>query len=137
MTIRAWRRRTDGSAAAELALVGPLFALILAGVIEGAGMVQTVAVVRNAAREGARYAAISDADPAAKALAYLSGTLGGRPDVTLPSEAGITVSGGGAGNAVTVTVPVTLKVSAPVIQNILGASVPISASATMRVIATQ
>jgi Flp pilus assembly protein TadG len=131
-----WRAE-EGSAAAELAILGPLFALLIAGVIEGAGMVQTVQVVRNAAREGARYAAVSDADPKGKALAYLASTLGSRTDVTLPAKTSISVSGSGAGNSVTVTVPVTLKVSAPIIQNILGASMPISASATMRIISTQ
>lgn len=126
--------RQDGSAAAELALLAPLFALLVAGLIEGAGLVQTVQVVRNAAREGARYAAVEDADPAARALAYLSSTLAGRADVTLPAKASITVTGTGLGNPVTVTVPVKLAVSAPVIQNILGSSVPISASATMKIV---
>ena len=127
-----WRRE-DGSAAAELAIMGPLFALLVAGMIEGAGLVQTVQVVRNAAREGARYAAVSDADPAGKSLAYLSSTLAGRKDVTLPALSAITVSGSGVGNPVTVTVPVTLTLSAPVVQNIFGASLPITASATMEI----
>ena len=135
-----WRAQ-EGSAAAELALLGPLFALLVAGLIEGAGLVQTVQVVRNAAREGARYASIYDSDPAGRALTYLQDTLGSRTDVTLPAKSGITVSpapgSGAAGSSVTVTVPVTLTISAPVIQDILGTSVPISASATMRIISTQ
>ena len=126
-----WRSE-EGSAAAELAILGPLFCLILAGLIEGASLVQTVNVVRNAAREGARYAAISDADPQGKALAYLSATMGVHSNITLPAASAITVSDLGVGNAVTVTVPVTVRMSAPVIQNILGASIPVSASATMR-----
>ena len=126
-------RREDGGAAVELALLAPLFALLVAGLIEGAGLVQTVQVVRNAAREGARYAAVEDVDPAGRALTYLSSTLAGRADVTLPAKSSITVSGTGVGNPVTVTVPVTLSVSAPIVQNILGSSVPISASATMRI----
>jgi Flp pilus assembly protein TadG len=134
--IRLWRR-DDGSAAVELALLGPIFAVILAGLIEVGGLVQTVSLVRNAAREGARYAAISDSDPAGKALSYLSSAIGSRTDVVLPAKTSISVSGAGVGNSVTVTVPVTLKVSAPVIQNILGATVPISASATMPIITTQ
>jgi Flp pilus assembly protein TadG len=131
MSIR-WRRE-DGSAAVELAILGPLFALLVAGLVEGAGLVQTVQVVRQAAREGARYAAVSDADPAGKALTYLSQTFGSRTDVTLPAKASITIAGSGVGSAVTVTVPLTLKVSAPVIQNILGSSLAISSSATMRI----
>lgn len=130
-------RRQDGSAAVELALLAPLFALILAGLIEVGGMVQTAAVVRNAAREGARYAATSDSDPAGKALAYLTSTFGSRTDVSLPAKSSISVSGSGVGNAVTVTVPVTLSISAPIIRNLFGASLPITASATMRIVTQQ
>lgn len=130
--IKRWRAE-DGSAAAELAIVGPLLLLIVAGVIEFAGVVQTAQVVHNAAREGARYAAISDADPKGKVVSYLSTTLANRSDVTLPSTAAITVSGSGLGNSVTVTVPTTIRISAPIIQNILGASMPLNASATMRI----
>ena len=126
-------RSEDGSAAAELAILGPLFCLILAGVIELGGVVQTAQVVRNAAREGARYASVSDVDPQAKTLTYLSTSLAGRTDVTLPAKTAITVTGTGLGNAVTVTVPVTVKISVPVIQDVLGATVPVTGSATMRI----
>jgi Flp pilus assembly protein TadG len=129
--MRLHPRSEEGSAAVELAILGPIFALILAGLIEVGGLVQSVQVVRNAAREGARYAAIEDSDPQGKALNYLSTAFGSRTDVILPSLTAITMAGSGLGNPVTVTVPLTLKVSAPVIQNIMGATVPISASATM------
>ncbi|HLG70961.1 MAG TPA: TadE/TadG family type IV pilus assembly protein [Chloroflexota bacterium] len=126
-----WRTE-DGSAAAELAILGPLFAILIAGLVEGAGLVQTVQVVRNAAREGARYAAVSDGTAGAKATAYLTSTFGSRTDVTSPT-ASCTSPAPAVGTATTCTAGITLNISAPVIQNILGSSMPISASATMKV----
>ncbi len=126
-------RDENGAAAAELAILGPVFAVLIAGVIEVGGIVQDVQVVRNAAREGARYAAVSDSDPAGKALNYLTSTFGSRTDITLPAKSSITVSGTGLGNPVTVTVPLTVKIDAPVIQNLFGSSLGLNSSATMRI----
>ncbi|HEX6510903.1 MAG TPA: TadE/TadG family type IV pilus assembly protein [Chloroflexota bacterium] len=133
----------DGSATAEVALLAPVLALILGGVIEVGGLVQTGMIARNAAREGARYAALLDpCTGQAKALAYLQSAVGTRTDVVLPSTSSILVSDNGTlltctstitpGDPVTVFVPVSVRIGMPVIQSILGPTWSVNAAATMR-----
>lgn len=133
----------DGSATAELALLAPILALVLGGVVEVGSLVQTGMIARQAAREGARYAALLDPCTAqTKALAYLQSVVGTRTDVILPAASSIIVSSNGTtlscastinpGAPLTVFVPVSVKVGMPVIQSILGATWTVNAAATMR-----
>ena len=57
--IRKWFSLTRGVAAIEFALILPVFFLILFGVINFGIMIYDKAVIVNAAREGARWAAIN------------------------------------------------------------------------------
>lgn len=123
----------EGSGAVEFAFVAPVLALVIGAVIQLGTLAQTAVIASNAAREGARYAAVSDSSAASKALAYLNGTLGTRTDVTLPTLANITVSGATVGSPVTVTVPVTVAVSMPVMSNIFGPNVQLNGVASMEV----
>lgn len=129
-------REDSGTAAVEFAIIFPVLALILGGAIEVGSLVQTVAIVRNAAREGARYASVGDPNATANAVAYLSASLAGRNDVTLGSAtATLNPSGGAApGSPVTVTVSVPLTIQMPVISNILGTTMTLTSDATMEVI---
>jgi len=52
------RRRLLGQALVEFALVGPLFFLMVFGVIEGGRLVWTMHTLTNATREGSRYAIV-------------------------------------------------------------------------------
>jgi Flp pilus assembly protein TadG len=52
------RHSERGVAAVELALLLPMFGLLLLGVIEVGGMARDFQVVQNAAREGARFSAL-------------------------------------------------------------------------------
>jgi Flp pilus assembly protein TadG len=52
--------RQSGVAAAELALVLPLFGILLLGILEIGGMARDHQVLQNAAREGARFSALPD-----------------------------------------------------------------------------
>jgi len=130
-------RDEHGSAAAEFALLAPVLAIILGGIIEVGSIVQTALIARSAAREGARYAAVyspvTGSVAASKALAYLTNAVGSRTDVTLPALSDITVSSTVTGTAATVTVPVTVKVSMPVMQDLLGAPFQRTGAATMEV----
>lgn len=54
------RNRERGIAAAELAVILPLFALLLLGVIEVGSMTRDHQVLQNASREGARFSAMLD-----------------------------------------------------------------------------
>jgi Flp pilus assembly protein TadG len=51
--------RQRGVAAVELAIVLPLFGLLLLGILEIGGMARDYQVLQNAAREGARFSALS------------------------------------------------------------------------------
>ena len=126
-------RREEASAALEFAILAPLLLLIAAGMIQVGSIVQTAMVVSNAAREGARYAAVSDPNAAQHALSYLQDELGSRTDVTLPALSSIVVSGSTVGEPVTVTVPVSVSVDLPIMSNLLGTSVPVNGTATMEV----
>lgn len=123
----------EGSGAVEFAFLAPVLALVIGAVIQLGTLAQTAVVASNAAREGARYAAVSDSSAASKALAYLNGTVGTRTDLTLPSLGSITVSGAAVGSPVTVTVPVTVAIRMPVMSNIFGSSVLLNGVATMQV----
>ena len=52
--------RQKGVAAAELAVVLPLFGILLLGILEVGGMARDHQVLQNAAREGARYSSLAD-----------------------------------------------------------------------------
>jgi Flp pilus assembly protein TadG len=123
----------DGSGAVEFAFIMPVLALLVGAVIQLGTLAQTAIVASNAAREGARYAAVSDPSAASKALAYLNGTLGTRSDVSMPPLGGITVSGSTVGSPVTVTVPVTVAVQMPVMSKIFGPTIQLTGVAVMEV----
>ncbi len=75
----------EGSGAVEFAFVAPVLALVIGAVIQLGTLAQTAVIASNAAREGARYAAVSDSSAASKALAYLNGTAG-NPDGRNPAH---------------------------------------------------
>ena len=141
----AWLRRAgrklrseEGTAALELAILLPVLAPLAAGIIQLGAIAQVALITSNSAREGARYAAVSEGSTAvaqSAALSYASSQLSGRSDVTLPALTGITVNVTGSvpGGSVKVTVPVTVSVNTPIMRNLLGASVPLKGTATMRV----
>ena len=79
------RAREKGVAAVELAIIIPLFGVLLLGVMEIGGMARDHQILQNAAREGARFSAQKDnwiggaANPAAvqttiknRVIAYLA-----------------------------------------------------------------
>jgi len=137
MNLRAFWRRDDGTAAAELAFLAPILVLLVGGIIQVGAIVQAGLIASNAAREGARYAAVSDPNAATDALSYLQNTVGNRADISLPALSGITVTEqkptNPVGSAVTVSVPLTVKISMPVMRNIFGSTYTIIGGATMRV----
>jgi Flp pilus assembly protein TadG len=57
--MRTTTHRQRGVAAVELAILLPLFGLLLLGVMEIGGMARDYQVLQNAAREGARFSALS------------------------------------------------------------------------------
>lgn len=61
--LAASARRTEGQAIVELAVILPIFLLLMVGIIEVAGAWQTLQVVTNASREVARRAVMPGSTP--------------------------------------------------------------------------
>jgi hypothetical protein len=91
------RRNDCGSAAVELALVLPLMLLVVFGVIDFGRMLNTQITLTEAAREGARAAALGF-DPAARVdrtvngMTLASTTVTPCPDDDLTADAVVTVT---------------------------------------------
>lgn len=80
-------RNEDGAALVEMALITPLLLILLLGIIEFGYVFGQYNEVRHAAREGARYAAVSNPDLDG------DGTLGDDDDVLLAVCNAINLSG--------------------------------------------
>ena len=142
--MRLWSN-DRGLAAVEFVIVAPVLIVILGGVLGVGSLVQATAVVRNAAREGARYAAVGlPVGTAATSCAgtpsgvtavvdcYLYDELGGRGDVQCGSVgcsgASVNVAYPSGQN---VGQPVTVTVTFPVTVPLFGATTNVVSSATM------
>lgn len=129
--------RGEGTATAELALLLPMILLLVMGALEFGHVFQAWVVVNNAAREGARYAAVGMSANDVRSgvvLTYLEQSgLGASSGVQLPSVSDIQVSIDEPGGLVTVHVPVWVEIYAPIVANLLPSNpLRVGASTTMR-----
>lgn len=133
--IRRFTRYRRGQALAEFAILLPLLAILLAGVIDvGRGLYARIELT-NAVREGARYAATHPADETDIKQAVLDELAStslrdlSQSDVTISTPEGTDAED-----------PVTVSATAqfhPFMGTILGIdSIPLSASATMMIISS-
>lgn len=151
---RLWQNER-GVAAVELVLVTPILLAVLIGLYQFGSMMQTIAIVRNAARDGARYASVGwpQTCPASPAFGpclssssndvthvvntYLTDTLNGRQDVTLASAATAVCyptpdpSCKGTGTPA-IAQPAVVTVTLPI--TVLGNQVNLASSATMEIL---
>ena len=142
-----WRRLAGdrGTALIETALTLPLLLLVSVGIFEFGRAYQTLQVLTNAAREGARVAVMPSSDPGAaeaRVRQYMqSGQLPNEATATVVVDPTAVVNIGGAGTAtatiVTVNYPFPFIVLQPVARllvngSTLGAAVTLTASAEMR-----
>jgi Flp pilus assembly protein TadG len=134
-SVRSRKHREDGAALVEFAVLAPLLILLLFGIIEFGYLFAQYNEIRHAAREGARYASVSNPDPsgggvdAADVIDVVCGALnlpGGSTfdlSVTVTDPAGITLTGSGvgAGNTGSLTLAATIPslTSFPIITSIL------------------
>ena len=96
------RSGENGMALVEFALLVPFLVILLAGVLEFGRVLDAWVIVSNAAREGARYAALSGRSPNPMYANdiqwathnYLVSGFSGRSDVTLPPASAVQVTGG-------------------------------------------
>jgi Flp pilus assembly protein TadG len=137
---RALRRQRRGSqrgdAIVELALLVPLLMLMLFGVLELGRVVDAWIVVNNAAREGAREAAMAYPDSVttstgqSAALAYLNSGLAPRGDIAQPIPTPVVQL---SSDSVEVTAKADVQLYTPLFQALLGGQVVhVVANATMR-----
>jgi len=128
------RRRKDahgkherGSAAVEFALVLPLVLVMALAIVQVGVLVKDQIVVEEAARAGAREAAVTvdDGEVRQAAIAAAAGLDESRILVTVARE-------GGAGSAVTVTVGYDAPVDVPLVTWLFSPSVAMNGTAVMR-----
>ena len=130
------RHRNEGQSLVEMALTLPILVLLLFGILELGRMLDAWIVATNAAREGARYAAVGTPSDQVidRTYAYLQEGLAGRSDVAY-SKGWISVSYAQApvpGTPVTVTAQVRLTIFTPLFQAIVSPNpFPVQGSATM------
>ena len=125
-----------GAAAAEFALLLPVFLMILFGIIEFGMIMYGREVVTNAAREGARAGIVqgppkrTSGDITTIANSYLTGTGVNQADVTF-TPAGVGLA---SPNTLTVTAVYNYNFLIPYIPNVLGVPNPlvITTQAVMR-----
>ncbi|MBI4498697.1 MAG: pilus assembly protein [Chloroflexi bacterium] len=120
-----------------MALLVQVLVLLLAGVLEVGRVLEVWVVTTNAAREGARLAALGQPIGAVqqRAYDYLTTSLAGRTDVVLPDLASIAVTnaGGLPGDPVTVDLTTGVLIMTPLIQNLFPTHpVPVRGVLTMR-----
>lgn len=119
-------RRDRGQATVELALVLPLVALLLLGLVQVAVVARDQVLVAHAAREAARAAAVDDDADAARRAAEQAGPLvADRLDVEVSGREGV-------GSRVRVVVRYTSRLRLPLVDD-GGVDVVLTADATMRV----
>ncbi|MFH1312004.1 MAG: TadE family protein [Candidatus Eisenbacteria bacterium] len=98
-------RRSDGQALVEFALLVPLLAILVLGIVEFGRIWMTMNVLASAAREGARIAAVTSPDQARVQTAVEN--LLNAADIT---GATVTTTGPNADNEVTVRVQIDYTV---------------------------
>jgi Flp pilus assembly protein TadG len=131
MRVRADRRR--GSASAELALVVPLFLLMICGTLETSRVCSVSEILTNVARDGCRVAVANgktNADAQVRMTTLLSnaGITGYSTPVITPAD----VTASNLGDQVTVTISVNFShVTWLPISYVLSSSMPISGRAVM------
>jgi Flp pilus assembly protein TadG len=119
-----------GQAVVELALVIPILLLVLLGIMEFAIIFSNQLIIENASRDSARYAVLGASDNeiqtyAAQLTKMVRGTA---PLVTITPSVGSRTKG----VAVTVSISYNHILMTPIISNILGSGIQLSASTTMR-----
>ncbi|HEX6262357.1 MAG TPA: TadE family protein [Actinomycetota bacterium] len=114
-----------GSAAVEFALVLPLVALVIAGLVQVVRLGGESLSVLSAAREGARTAAVTIDDGEVRRAVIASGLDEARADILVER-------GGGVGTAVTVSLSYRAPAGPPILSWLLPTEVTLRARATMR-----
>jgi Flp pilus assembly protein TadG len=120
------RAQDDGSATVELALVLPVALFAALALLQVGLLAKDSLAVANAAREGAREAAVTRDERGVREAALRSGNLSQESTVIAVERAG------GVGTPVTVTVRYRSPVVVPFVEWLFPEQVALQSSATMR-----
>lgn len=123
-------RNKRGQALVEFALILPLLMLILLGIVEFALILSNQLILENAAREGSRYAVLgaTDAEVRVYLLELTEPLSGADPTLVISPSTASRLKG----VAVTVGLTYQHNLMTPIISNIVGGQIQLSAAATMR-----
>lgn len=126
-----FKKNKKGQSLVETALVLPILLLILTGIIDFGIMFNNYLLIGNAAREGARSAAIgsTDAQISSKVNEVASLLDSTKLSVEITPDG---VTGRTAGNSVKVTVKYEYSMITPVIADIIPGPFQLTAVSTMR-----
>jgi Flp pilus assembly protein TadG len=124
-------KNRKGQSLVETALVLPVLILILAAIIDFGIMFNNYLLIGNAAREGARSAAIGSTDAQITAKVNQVASLLDSTKLTIVISPNGT-TGRTSGNPVTVTVKYTYSMITPVIGDIIPGPFQLKAASTMR-----
>jgi len=128
--IRRLRKSENGQALVEMALVLPLFFLLLFGVIEMGRVGYAYITVSNAAREGGRIATIGGTDLAINSSIKNAAVSLDPASLTITITPSQSQRQSGQGVTIQVSYPVQLVI--PLISNVISNPVVVSASVVMR-----
>ena len=128
-------RAKDGDTVTELALILPVFLLILFGIVEGSQILGAWVILTNETRQAARYGVAGVRDGDSNLTTEVQAQFGTDVKSLLPGAVTTTVTVAGDGietTAVTVTANYSVALQTPFTQAAMGASVPIQVTSTMR-----
>jgi Flp pilus assembly protein TadG len=135
-------RSEKGAALIEAAITVPIILLISVGIFEFGRAYQTMQVLTNAAREGARMAVITtstDEAVAARVRSYMqAGSLTNHATATVTVLRSVSMTGADTGSSVVIDYPFQFMVLNPVVRLIApkdtktGAPITMKSSALMR-----
>ncbi|NTV90895.1 MAG: pilus assembly protein [Clostridiales bacterium] len=124
------RKQSKGQTLVETALILPIIILLLMGIVDFGLLFNNYLVVGNAAREGARNAAVGDTDTQIMTIINTA-TASLDPDkvtVTItPTEASRV-----SGDEISVTVTYEYAMITPIISSLLGSPIDLTSTTVMR-----
>lgn len=130
MKIGQYIKNKRGQGMVELALTLPILILLVAGMMEFGQVIHQQLVVTEAAREGARAAAVGDSDTVIANVVRSAASTIDRGNLQVNISPGVRVRG----NAVTVTVSNPVQIITPLISSFFPANpFIVQATAIMRV----
>ena len=129
-------RSEKGAALIEAAITVPIILLISVGIFEFGRAYQTMQVLTNAAREGARIAVITastDADVTARVRNYMkAGSLPNHATAAVTIVRNVSMTGADTGSSIVIAYPFQFMVLNPVVRLIAPADTKTGAPITMK-----